>query len=228
MPPSCSSCSSVAVGGSSLVIPNWRFIRSKNKSVRRMFSFLGAAVLSWVSASTLSAFATVTSGGGSTAASSPSASAAVATSPSWDETSPSGSVGGRSTPWRPVGDVMESRSLGSGSSSLSSPFEDRWDCRGTLPRGASDAVSPLTDAPLPAASAGNSSILLKYLRVFVPMSSMFAGGSPRTSTMRQTWSYSDWPGKIGRPKKSSAQMQPRLHMSMALVYGRPSKTSGER
>jgi hypothetical protein len=48
------------------------------------------------------------------------------------------------------------------------------------------------------------------------------------SMMRESWLYSLVPGNSGRPRKSSTAMQPSDHMSIAVEYGRPSRTSGER
>mmetsp|Transcript_59994 Transcript_59994/g.167384 ORF Transcript_59994/g.167384 Transcript_59994/m.167384 type:complete len:247 (+) Transcript_59994:702-1442(+) len=90
----------------------------------------------------------------------------------------------------------------------------------SLPLGTSDGGSATE-------SAGASSTRRKYLFVCFPAVNIPVGGIEMTSAIRQTWSYSDWPGKIGSPRKSSAQMQPRLHMSIAVVYGRPSSTSGD-
>jgi hypothetical protein len=51
-----------------------------------------------------------------------------------------------------------------------------------------------------------------------PISSIHMGGRPSISVMRDTWLYSDDPGKSGNPKKSSTTMQPRDHMSIAEEY----------
>lgn len=62
----------------------------------------------------------------------------------------------------------------------------------------------------------------------LPTSSIQFGGKPSISVIRDTWLYSELPGKSGRPRKSSTTMQPSDHMSMAALYGNPSKTSGDR
>lgn len=51
---------------------------------------------------------------------------------------------------------------------------------------------------------------------------------PSISTIRVIWLYSDVPGKRGRPRKSSTQMQPRDHMSIEAEYGSERMTSGLR
>mmetsp|Transcript_117864 Transcript_117864/g.328283 ORF Transcript_117864/g.328283 Transcript_117864/m.328283 type:complete len:351 (-) Transcript_117864:879-1931(-) len=166
-----------------------------------------------------------------TSASSSAAAPREAGSPSGEEWPSSvGAPGGTSErPCPQAGERMPSISLGPGSSSVSSPRRSAWDCW-CLSTEHSEPLSPLPGATSPpgATSGDVSSTRRKYLRVLLPLSSITAGGRPKISTMRQTWLYSEWPGKMGRPRKSSAQMQPRLHMSMALVYGRPSSTSGER
>jgi hypothetical protein len=43
-------------------------------------------------------------------------------------------------------------------------------------------------------------------------------GVPRKSVMRSNWWTTFFPGKRGFPVKSSAKMQPMLHMSIAGVY----------
>jgi hypothetical protein len=48
------------------------------------------------------------------------------------------------------------------------------------------------------------------------------------SMIRESWLYSLVPGKSGRPRKSSTAMQPRDHISIAVEYGKPRRTSGER
>lgn len=47
---------------------------------------------------------------------------------------------------------------------------------------------------------------------------------PSISMMRLSWLYSEVPGKRGKPRKSSTQMQPKDHMSMPELYGRPKST----
>ena len=49
-----------------------------------------------------------------------------------------------------------------------------------------------------------------------------------TSISRESYSDSDSPGKIGMPVYSSIRMQPKLHMSIAVVNGMPSMISGAR
>ena len=66
---------------------------------------------------------------------------------------------------------------------------------------------------------------VKYLWVFLLNLSIWSFGWPSISTMRQSKSYSLAPGKSGRPKKSSAAMHPRDHMSIEKVYGYPRTTS---
>lgn len=51
---------------------------------------------------------------------------------------------------------------------------------------------------------------------------------PSISTILVIWLYSLVPGNNGNPRNSSTAMQPKDHMSIAAVYGIPSKTSGER
>jgi len=61
-------------------------------------------------------------------------------------------------------------------------------------------------------------ILWKYLDVFLPAWSMCWGIGPSSSRVLRTTSCSDPPwGKSGLPKTSSVQMQPKLHISTALV-----------
>ena len=43
-------------------------------------------------------------------------------------------------------------------------------------------------------------------------------GVPRRSVIRSSWWTTFFPGKRGFPVKSSAKMQPMLHMSIAGVY----------
>lgn len=47
-----------------------------------------------------------------------------------------------------------------------------------------------------------------------------------TSIISPNYSYSLSPGKIGYPVKSSTKMQPKLHISIAPVYGIPRIISG--
>ena len=51
---------------------------------------------------------------------------------------------------------------------------------------------------------------------------------PSISTIRVIWLNSLVPGNSGSPRNSSTQIQPRLHMSIMLEYGRDRMTSGER
>mmetsp|Transcript_3618 Transcript_3618/g.11159 ORF Transcript_3618/g.11159 Transcript_3618/m.11159 type:complete len:208 (+) Transcript_3618:838-1461(+) len=54
-------------------------------------------------------------------------------------------------------------------------------------------------------------------------------GVPRTLKMRTTWSWSDVPGKSGRPEAISPKMHPTLHRSTGVEYLRdPISTSGAR
>lgn len=62
----------------------------------------------------------------------------------------------------------------------------------------------------------------------LPISIIQFEGFPSISTIRETWLYSEDPGKSGSPRKSSTTMHPRDHMSMADEYGRPRRTSGDR
>lgn len=50
---------------------------------------------------------------------------------------------------------------------------------------------------------------------------------PSISTIRNSWLYSELPGNNGRPRNSSATIQPKDHMSIAPVYRMFSKTSGD-
>ena len=50
---------------------------------------------------------------------------------------------------------------------------------------------------------------------------------PNISTIRVIWLYSLVPGNSGNPRKSSTAIHPKDHMSMAAVYGIPSRTSGD-
>lgn len=49
---------------------------------------------------------------------------------------------------------------------------------------------------------------------FVSRERMGERTDPSISTIREIWLYSLVPGKRGRPRKSSTQMQPRDHMSI--------------
>ena len=51
-----------------------------------------------------------------------------------------------------------------------------------------------------------------------PISSIQVGASPSISDIRETWLYSDEPGKSGRPRKSSTTIHPSDHMSIAEEY----------
>jgi len=53
-----------------------------------------------------------------------------------------------------------------------------------------------------------------------------AAGTPKTSMIIENYSFSLSPGKSGNPVNSSTAMHPKLHMSMAVVYGIPSIISG--
>ena len=54
-------------------------------------------------------------------------------------------------------------------------------------------------------------------------------GVPSTLKMRESWSWSDVPGKSGRPEAISPKMQPQLHRSTGVEYLRePISTSGAR
>ena len=65
-----------------------------------------------------------------------------------------------------------------------------------------------------------------FLRVLFSIK-CFSGG-PNTSMIQASCSCSFSPGKIGYPVKSSARMQPTLHMSIGIPYDMPRITSGER
>ena len=67
----------------------------------------------------------------------------------------------------------------------------------------------------------------KYLSVFLAAASRWAGGGPIISTMRDSRSCSEAPGKSGSPRNSSAATHPSDHMSMAMVYWCPSTTCGK-
>mmetsp|Transcript_56632 Transcript_56632/g.166274 ORF Transcript_56632/g.166274 Transcript_56632/m.166274 type:complete len:242 (+) Transcript_56632:1195-1920(+) len=229
--PVCGSTTSIAECGSisySIIAPSSTTTAgSKRSRTSCSGSFSAAAMTGPVAVAVISA------------APSPSAAASPSGAPAAGESSPCGSAEALGS-WLPIEHIASPGPSGF-SSLLSSP---PWPLgaaaastlatsgtRGILPRGKSWIsvwISPsLIDVHFPEPE-GCSSTRLKYRRVFVPLSSMCTGGSLSTSTMRQVWSYSEWPGKIGSPRKSSAQMQPRLHMSMALVYSMPSSTSGER
>ena len=62
----------------------------------------------------------------------------------------------------------------------------------------------------------------------VEMSRISFYGIPLISIIRASCSASLSPGKIGMPVNSSATMHPKLHMSIAYVYGIPSIISGAR
>src|SRR5688572_12273413 len=62
----------------------------------------------------------------------------------------------------------------------------------------------------------------------LPISIIQFGGLPSISTIRDTWLYSEDPGKRGRPRNNSTTIQPSDHMSIADEYGNPNKTSGDR
>lgn len=51
---------------------------------------------------------------------------------------------------------------------------------------------------------------------------------PSISTILVIWLNSLVPGNNGKPKNSSTQIHPRLHMSIMLLYGSERITSGER
>ena len=61
-----------------------------------------------------------------------------------------------------------------------------------------------------------------------PTCNISGGGNPLTSIMRAICSGSLSPGKMGKPVNSSARMQPKLQMSIAVVYGMASMISGAR
>ena len=68
----------------------------------------------------------------------------------------------------------------------------------------------------------------KNICLLVAISSTSSGGTPTTSYIIDNYSYSLSPGKIGNPVYNSIRMQPKLHMSMAVVYGIPRIISGAR
>ena len=59
-----------------------------------------------------------------------------------------------------------------------------------------------------------------------PLFSKFRDGTPSTSIIRVNYSYSDSPGNKGTPVKSSVNMHPNDHISIAAVYGIPNTISG--
>lgn len=69
---------------------------------------------------------------------------------------------------------------------------------------------------------------LKKNSFLVDISSTLSGGMSSTSQILAICSYSSWPGKIGYPISNSHKIQPKLHMSIAVVYGIPKITSGDR
>lgn len=73
---------------------------------------------------------------------------------------------------------------------------------------------------LPSESKNSFFLVLFSIRCF--------SGGPKTSMMQANCSCSFSPGKIGTPVKSSARMQPTLHMSIGSPYVMPRITSGER
>jgi hypothetical protein len=52
------------------------------------------------------------------------------------------------------------------------------------------------------------------------------GGTPLTSMIHLTYSFSSSPAKMGKPTNSSKRIQPKDHMSIAGVYFIPSIISG--
>lgn len=48
-----------------------------------------------------------------------------------------------------------------------------------------------------------------------------SGGTPFTSMIRASYSASFSPGKIGYPMCNSHKIQPKLHMSISMLYGNP-------
>jgi len=61
------------------------------------------------------------------------------------------------------------------------------------------------------APLGSKKSFFRELRLTYSLS-----GTPRTSMMQESCSCSFSPGNIGKPVYSSARMQPKLHMSMAM------------
>lgn len=55
---------------------------------------------------------------------------------------------------------------------------------------------------------------------------MLEDGNPITSMIKESYSYSLSPGKRGTPVNNSVRMHPKLHMSIAAVYGIPIIISG--
>lgn len=62
-----------------------------------------------------------------------------------------------------------------------------------------------------------SDIVSGHIHIFPPPRFSDQTSYPSISTILDTWLYSELPGNKGKPKKSSAAMHPRDHMSMALV-----------
>jgi hypothetical protein len=75
---------------------------------------------------------------------------------------------------------------------------------------------PEEDASDDELSSKPISTLVKNLFVFDALASMFAGGVPIVSQMRLSKSYSLEPGKMGKPRNSSAATHPRDHISMGI------------
>lgn len=70
---------------------------------------------------------------------------------------------------------------------------------------------------LPLESKNTSALLALYQLSSANTLSNPIGGAPITSMIRFICSVSDSPGNMGTPMKSSTKMQPKLHMSMAVV-----------
>ena len=64
---------------------------------------------------------------------------------------------------------------------------------------------------------GSSVLGSKNIFLRVDCSRTESGGIPLTSIIIDNYSISLSPGKIGNPVKSSIKMQPKLHMSIAVV-----------
>ena len=77
---------------------------------------------------------------------------------------------------------------------------------------------------LPAAETSLTSRRWKNFLVCLAVASSESGGGPIISTTRVSRSCSEAPGNRGSPRNSSAATQPSDHMSMATLYGYPSRT----
>ena len=77
---------------------------------------------------------------------------------------------------------------------------------------------------LPAGDISLTSRRWKNFLVCLAAASSESGGGPIISATRVRRSCSEAPGNRGSPRNSSAATQPSDHMSMATLYGYPSRT----